>query len=238
MASTTAEFMALFRALESARHPRNARLFEDPWAAGFLGAPLRVVAAAARIPLLEGLIRWVIDVRWPGARPSGVARTRWIDDELREALTGGVRQVLILGAGFDAAAPSFILWEGVTNYLTAEGVDTTLRTLARGCAPKSRVLFTYVHRGLLDGTATFGDTAALGRMLRRVKEPWTFGLVPAELSGYLADRGLALVRDLGSTEIRARYLGPGARQLRGYEFYRAALAEVAVPMAGSERDVA
>ena len=91
-------------------------------------------------------------------------------------------------AEFDASLPGFVLWEGVTNYLTPEAVDATLRVVAKLCRPGSRLLFTYVHRGLLDGSATFGDTETLERMLQRVKEPWTFGLEPTELAGYLGAR--------------------------------------------------
>ena len=45
-----------------------------------------------------------IDRRWPGARTSGVARTRLIDDAVAAALRDGIDQVLILGAGFDCRA--------------------------------------------------------------------------------------------------------------------------------------
>jgi methyltransferase (TIGR00027 family) len=41
---------------------------------------------------------------WPGARTSGIARTRLIDDWLRQALGQGSRQLVILGAGFDFRA--------------------------------------------------------------------------------------------------------------------------------------
>jgi O-methyltransferase involved in polyketide biosynthesis len=64
--SRTAEFMALFRALETAAGPRR-RLFDDPWAIGFLRPSLRIVAALARIPVLRSSIAGLIDRRWPGA---------------------------------------------------------------------------------------------------------------------------------------------------------------------------
>jgi methyltransferase (TIGR00027 family) len=102
-ASRTAQFMALFRALESSRPP-GARLFEDPFAQLFLSPPLRWVLRLSRLPLFDRLIRWVIDRQWPGARSSGVTRTRFIDDVLRAALTEGVEQLVILGAGFDCRA--------------------------------------------------------------------------------------------------------------------------------------
>jgi methyltransferase (TIGR00027 family) len=102
-ASRTAEFMALFRALESARPPEG-RLFQDPFAQDFLRPSLRAVVTVSRVPGLRELVPWLIDWRWPGARPSGIARTRLIDDALVAALGDGIDQVAILGAGFDCRA--------------------------------------------------------------------------------------------------------------------------------------
>ncbi|HML07655.1 MAG TPA: class I SAM-dependent methyltransferase [Xanthobacteraceae bacterium] len=101
--SRTAEYMALFRALESARR-RDARLFSDPWAKRFLRPSLRIAAAAACLPPVNSAISAFIDQRWPGARPSGIARTRYIDEALTDALQDGLDQVVILGAGFDSRA--------------------------------------------------------------------------------------------------------------------------------------
>ena len=139
-----------------------------------------------------------------GARPTGVARTKLIDEKLTAALKTGTRQVVILGAGydtrafrikgieqakvceidhpntseakqeklrkqiirlpsrirfvavdfnrqsfadalastdFDANLKTFFIREGVTNYLTAEAVDATFRTI-RNLAGESFVIFT------------------------------------------------------------------------------------------------
>src|SRR3954452_22478162 len=100
--SRTAEFMALFRALESQRSPRP--LFRDPFAAAFLGRPLRQLVRWSAPPLLGRLLRRTIDRLWPGARTSGGARTKLIDDWVGDGVATGARQVLVLGAGFDSRA--------------------------------------------------------------------------------------------------------------------------------------
>jgi methyltransferase (TIGR00027 family) len=101
--SRTAEYMALFRALESARAPRR-RLFEDRSAVCFLRPGLRAVVRAARVPPLAWAARAYIDRRWPGPRLSGVVRTRVIDDFVVSAMRGGCTQALLLGAGYDTRA--------------------------------------------------------------------------------------------------------------------------------------
>jgi len=101
--SKTAEFMALFRALESA-YPRERRLFEDPFARRFLSPALRAAAFAARAAFLQkGIVR-LLDTIWSGARASGIARTRLIDDFLQAGLRDGISQLVILGAGCDSRA--------------------------------------------------------------------------------------------------------------------------------------
>jgi methyltransferase (TIGR00027 family) len=285
-ASRTAEYMALFRALESSR-PARRRLFEDPLAQAFLTWPLDRVAGLAAVPGLERALSWVIDRRVPGARSSGIARTRFIDDAIAAGLGEQMEQVVILGAGFDCrayrlpglrgirvfevdhpdtlatkrrilerrqvaashvrfvptdfnqddlaramssaghreAARTFFLWEGVTNYLTDAAVDATLRWCARA-APGSQLLFTYVHRDVLTKRGAFVGTEQLFASLEKLGEKWTFGLEPGELRRYLADRGLVLESDLGAAEYRERCFGEAARAMRGYEFYRIALARV------------
>jgi methyltransferase (TIGR00027 family) len=128
-------------------------------------------------------------------------------------------------AGYRVAAPTFILWEGVTNYLTEAAVDATLRWCARA-APGSLVLFTYVHRDVLTRPHMFAGTKNLFASLEKAGERLTFGLEPGELRAFLSARGLSLESDVGAAEYRERYFGEEARRMRGHEFYRVALARV------------
>jgi len=296
-ASRTAESMALFRALESAR-AEGSRLFADPFAAYFLSLSMRcAVGLAARYPFVHAGLTRFIDQRWPGARPSGVARTVLIDQAFREALASGVEQVAILGAGYDSRAyridelngikvfevdrgetqrlkrrrlsriphpvpsevafvemdflrqtlpealasagfrssiKSFFIWEGVSHYLDSCAVDSIMRFVGR-CAAKSRIAFTYIDRGLLDGSKAFSVSPNVLRLLERAGEPWKFGFDPAELPFYLSVRGLKLIEDLGAIEYGARCMGASASEMRGYEFYHVAIAEIGTVGGGSCR---
>jgi methyltransferase (TIGR00027 family) len=99
--SRTAEYMALFRAVETAERP-NRRLFDDPFAAAFLTGRLKALAAFARLPAMGRLATYFLDLGWPRTRSSAVVRTRLIDDLVRQAIRNGARQALLLGAGFDS----------------------------------------------------------------------------------------------------------------------------------------
>jgi methyltransferase (TIGR00027 family) len=85
----TAYAIAFIRASESER-PGAERLFEDPYAALFDAAGGHAREGTRRfveLPFLVDAVR---------------LRTRFIDDFVREGLAAGIRQVVLLGAGFDA----------------------------------------------------------------------------------------------------------------------------------------
>jgi len=123
-------------------------------------------------------------------------------------------------AGWERGAPSVFVWEGVTNYLTEEAVRRVLAEMGR-CAPGTTVVFTYVHKGALDGSNAFPGADAMRRNVGALGEPWTFGIDPAGLPSLLGVEGLRLVEDTGADSYRARYLGAAAP---GYAFYRVAIA--------------
>jgi methyltransferase (TIGR00027 family) len=129
-----------------------------------------------------------------------------------DLLRGRVEEALA-GSGFVPGPRTLFLWEGVTNYLDAHAVDATLRAVAR---LGSGLLFTYVDRALLDGSAEFEGGARSLAHVRSLGEPFTFGLVPAELPGYLRERGLTLLEDLSLADAAGLYYGPRRPPVSAY----------------------
>jgi methyltransferase (TIGR00027 family) len=128
-------------------------------------------------------------------------------------------------SGYRSGVPTIFLWEGVTNYLSEAAVDTTLRWTAEA-ASRSTLLFTYIHSDALTHPEKFVGANRLHATLRKVGEQLTFGMDPAEMCGFLAERGLDRQWDLGAADYRQRYFGDRARSMVGHEFYRTALAVV------------
>ncbi|MBO9200930.1 MULTISPECIES: class I SAM-dependent methyltransferase [Niastella] len=102
-ASQTAQYMALFRALETTQ-PANKRLFKDPYAVSFLDGKLNWVARLSFLSFVRNYVQNTIHNKIPGALTSGIARTRYIDDLLQQTVQHNIQQVIILGAGFDTRA--------------------------------------------------------------------------------------------------------------------------------------
>jgi methyltransferase (TIGR00027 family) len=291
--SRTAQYVALFRALESAR-PTGERLFTDPLARDCLDGRLRVVAGLARLPRLGRIVPALVDRRSPGSRLAVVVRTRFIDDALRDALAGGLDQVVLLGAGFDSRAhrvrgiertrvfevdhpatqaakrervrrrlgedPShvtyvpvdfdrqdvgaemaaagfrtgvrtFFVLEGVISYLTEEAVDAAFRFVADVGGAGSQIAFTYLHRGVIDGSHRPAGSRQAEARVTAAGEPWRFGFDPAELPGYLSARRLELVEDISPAEAAPRYVPRAQRPAAA--FYRLARARAVDDRAGA-----
>ncbi len=129
-------------------------------------------------------------------------------------------------AGFQKGERTLFIWEGVTQYLTAEAVDNTLEFVTRYSGVGSAIVFTWVRRGIIDGTDCPEWLERFLPLARRLGSPWLFGLKAAELEQFLADRGLRLIDDVGAPEYQHLYLDPIDRKLSVFEGERVAYAEV------------
>lgn len=101
-ASRTAQYMALFRAMETTRNKHQ--LFKDPYAASFLNNKHRLVTKLSTFSPVRKWVEHIIYKKIPGGYSSGLARTKYIDDLLEQSVRNGIQQVIILGAGFDTRA--------------------------------------------------------------------------------------------------------------------------------------
>jgi methyltransferase (TIGR00027 family) len=113
--------------------------------------------------------------------------------------------------GYHTEYRAFFICEGVTQYLTEDGVRRTLEGL-RAAAPGSRLVFTYVRRDFIDGANLYGSRT-LYRNTRRRRQLWQFGLEPDEVAGFIADYGWRLVEQAGPEELVQRYVEPAGRKL-------------------------
>jgi methyltransferase (TIGR00027 family) len=125
--------------------------------------------------------------------------------------------------GYHTDYRAFFVCEGVTQYLTEDGVRRTLEGL-RAAAPGSRLVFTYVRRDFIDGTDRYG-TRTLYRNTRQRHQLWQFGLQPDEVAGFIGDYGWRLLEQAGPDEFVRRYVEPAGRQLPASELEWSAYAE-------------
>jgi methyltransferase (TIGR00027 family) len=260
--STTAEGMALVRAIEASR-PEGKRICYDPIARSLVNGFKFTISKLVIDSGLYGRFA-------PGAIEFITARERYIDDFLKACLSEGLDQVVILGAGFDTRAyriagieklrvfevdhpatqevklkrlrtvidplpdhvtfipvdfntqtlaerlpasgydeqgKTLFIWQGVTMYLTAEGVDSTLAFIAHHSGPGSAVIFDYFTNEFLRGPLV----KKIRRLMRMVGEEHLFGIDEGQLEPFLTRRGFRDVHNVTSEDLRGLYfIGPNA----------------------------
>ncbi len=124
---------------------------------------------------------------------------------------------------FGFGVPTTVIWEGVTNYLTALAVDRAFDFMKK-FETGSSVIFTYIEKRVLYDPGYFTGAKEVMRNLEKFKEQWTFGFDPDALPQYLSGFGLMLLKDYGASQYRSKYGLSGRSFSPGYEFYRVALA--------------
>lgn len=166
--------------------------------------------------------------------PINVARKRNVVARVLGALPPSVHLVAVdferddlvatlTSSGYDADARTFFIWEGVTQYLTADAVATTFDELA-GATPGSRLVFTYVRQDFIDGQNMYG-APGLYRRFRARRQVWKSGLNPDDVGTYLDRYGWRLLEQAGPDEFAARYVTPAGRALRTSELEFSVYAE-------------
>lgn len=78
--------------------PEETRLFQDPVVKDLVGTPIRALMQFASV---RNFTIKQTDAIMPGIYGTQICRTRFIDDAVQAALSQGIAQVVILGAGFD-----------------------------------------------------------------------------------------------------------------------------------------
>ncbi|GAA4997047.1 SAM-dependent methyltransferase [Actinopolymorpha pittospori] len=125
--------------------------------------------------------------------------------------------------GYEPTRKTFFSWEGVTQYLTDEGVRATFGALAKA-ASGSRLVFTYVRKDFLEGRCFYGAERAY-QDFKIKRKLWRFGLTPEEVGSVLAEYGWTELEQMGAAEFDACYVKPTGRALSVSEIERSVHAE-------------
>jgi len=118
---------------------------------------------------------------------------------------------------------TFFIWEGVTQYLTGAGIQTTFSFLARARAG-SRLVFTYVCKDFIDGKILYDQEYLYKKMLLKDKI-WSFGIDPEDVVDFLGMYGWRVLEHLGYEELAERYVKPTRRRLDSTAIERVVYAE-------------
>ena len=128
-------------------------------------------------------------------------------------------------AGFRPDAKAFFIWEDAMQYHAAAAVESVFDYVSQA-ADGSRMAFTYIDSEAISGASHTEASQQLTSAARRSGTPRFFGLDPAGLREYLAQRGLLLIEEVGAPDYQGRYLEPLDRRMSIVEGERVVLAQV------------
>ena len=114
------------------------------------------------------------------------------------------------GSGYNEQAKTLFIWQGVTYFLTAQGVDSTLDFIVHHSGPGSSVIFDYMDNEIFqDPHNSYGK--ALKRAGRMSGEEYMFGIDRGQVEPFLTRRGFQDVHNMTIETLKQRYFtGPNA----------------------------
>lgn len=115
-------------------------------------------------------------------------------------------------AGYNMQGKTLFIWQGVTYFLTPEGVDRTLAFIANHSGPGSALIFDYFYNEILRDTSC-NDVKMMRRAARMTGEEYLFGIDQGQVEAFLARRGFHDVRNVTLEDLKPVYfIGPNARR--------------------------
>jgi methyltransferase (TIGR00027 family) len=111
----------------------------------------------------------------------------------------------LLTSGYNERGKTLFIWQGVTMYLTPEGVDSTLAFIANHSGPGSVVIFDYFYN------ETLYDMKTVRRITRVIGERLIFGIDEGQIEPFLTRRGFRDIHNATTGELKRLYFtGPNA----------------------------
>ena len=133
----------------------------------------------------------------------------------------------MIKSDYNPGLKSLFIWEGVTQYITAEAVDETFKFIRESSPAGSRIVFTYVDQNFLDKDERCSELHKILSDMENLAEPWVFGIHQSEIGGFLEQRGFKLIEQVGSDEYDELYLKQIDRTIKVFDIEKVVVAELA-----------
>ncbi len=153
----------------------------------------------------------VFEVDHPATQQEKCKRLRRIFDELPKYVTfvpidfNEESLEKLFDFGFDKQWKTLFIWEGVTYYLTAEAMDSTLEFVVRNSEEGSSIIFDYVHVSALTAAHKRGEIARMQRYGRFTGEQLIFGIEEGKVVEFLSQRGYTQIVNVTSEDLKRAY---------------------------------
>lgn len=111
----------------------------------------------------------------------------------------------MLQAGFKTGCKTLFTLEGVTMYLTLEGIDSTFRFVSNSSSKGSIVVFDHIYAGVLRGENRYYGEEGMAESVAKAGEKFQFGLEEGEAGAFVGKFGFNLKECCGVKQLLERY---------------------------------
>lgn len=111
----------------------------------------------------------------------------------------------LYSCGYDKQRKTLFIWQGVTQYLTPEGVDNTLAFVAQNSGAGSSIVFDYMYAAALKTRHKRGEVASMQRYRGMTGEGLTFGIEEGTVEAFLGQRGFCRVQNVTAEDLKRLY---------------------------------
>ena len=108
-------------------------------------------------------------------------------------------------AGFQYNKKTLYILEGITMYLNESAVNQDLTFITESAGKGSEIVFDYIYQSVLEEKNLYYGEQEIYQRVKKDGEGWTFGLVKGDISNFLQDRGLELIKHWDSNELQEKY---------------------------------
>lgn len=108
-------------------------------------------------------------------------------------------------AGFKAGEKTLFTLEGVTMYLSVEGIDGTFRFISGSSATGSLVVFDHIYAGVLRGENRYYGEEGMAESVAAAGEKFQFALEEGEAGVFMAKFGFSLKECCAVRQLLHRY---------------------------------
>ena len=109
--------------------------------------------------------------------------------------------------GYSRDLRTLFIWEGVTVYLTNQGIDETLSFISNNSGDGSSVIFDYAYQTAFDGTLYPEEARKWRASFEQRGESPKFGVDEKDVGDFLVKRGFSDVHSVSMESLGNAYFG-------------------------------
>ena len=126
---------------------------------------------------------------------------------------------IILNHGYHRELKTLFIWEGVSMYLTSEGVDQVLSFTKHNSGPGSSIVFDYIFQSMVEGKCDYYGARESSKQAAKANEPYLFGIEEGAIREFLKLKKFDLIDEYTPDLLEQTYMKRSNGRLHGKVYH-------------------